>query len=221
MPRRARLQCEGRHVHALNRRVDRQPLLHAPDDYDCLASILAWAQRAVGMEITAWCLMPNHWHLILRPDSSPQLTEFMHRVQTTHAIQVRRDSATRGQGCVYGSRFKGFLIPPDRLLRSVVYVERNPVKAGLAKRAEEWPASSAGASGDGIRRPSVVRLPAELERHRRALLRQPLPEEFERAFQQACCTGDFCSDHERARIEAVAVNALRRLDGTRARLRAG
>lgn len=217
MPRMARLPCDGQYVHALNRRVDRRTLFHSEADYACLSSILAWAQREVRMELTAWCLMPNHWHLIVRPNCARQLSEFMHRVQTTHAISIRRDSDTRGNGCVYGNRFKGFVVPPDRVLRAVAYVERNAVRAGLVNAASAWLHCSAAAQGDAVRTPLVTRLPWVLERHRRSLLSTPLPEAFERSFRRACEVQYFPSEDPLQRVSATSVAALRALDAARTR----
>ncbi|MFM7797542.1 MAG: transposase [Planctomycetota bacterium] len=176
----------GQHVHAMNRRVDRSRIFGARSDYDRFASILAWAQQQHAMPITALCLMPNHWHLILRPQDSSHLSNFMHRLETTHAAGFRSFTETRGHGSLYGGRFKSFPIAPHRLLRSVVYVERNPVKAGLVDRATAWLHSSAASSATPPDWPQVTRLPHELERLRAGLLRRPLPEEFEAEFR-ACC----------------------------------
>lgn len=203
----------------MNRRVDRAILFPGEQAYREFASIAAWAQRETRMEITSWTLMPNHWHFVLRPRCTRHLSDFMHRVQTVHAMAIRQGSGTSGHGCVYGSRFKGFVIPPDRLLRGVVYVERNAVKAGLVGRAEDWPHGSAVSSGDGIRSPLVVRLPAELERHRRGLLAQPLPEEFEASFRTACREGVMRSPASERRSSARVVGSLRRLDAARTELR--
>lgn len=217
MPRTARLPCDGQYVHALNRRVDRRTLFHSEADYACLSSIIAWAQREVRMELTAWCLMPNHWHLIVRPTCARHLSDFMHRVQTTHAISIRRDSDTRGNGCVYGNRFKGFVVPPDRVLCAVAYVERNAVRAGLVSAASAWPHGSAAGPGDALRTPWVTRLPWELERHRRSLLANALPKAFELAFRHACETQHLPSEDPLARVSADYVSALRALDEARSR----
>lgn len=219
MPRRARWECAGEYVHAMNRRVDRQRLFATAAEYQAFASILAWAQREIDMEITAWTLMPNHWHLIMRPQCVRQLSEFMHRVESVHAMAVRRESVTRGSGCVYGSRFKGFVIPHGRLLRGVVYVERNPVKAGLVAEAVSWAHGSAASIGDGIRTPLVTRLPSDMERHRGTLLRQPLPEEFEASFQDACLTGFMPSGERMKRVVQAAAGLVRKLDAVRDEIR--
>jgi len=164
----------------MNRRVDRRTLFESAADYDAFSQILGWAQQICEMPITAWCLMPNHWHLIVKPRDTPHLSSFMHRIQTTHAVGLRRQTDTRGHGSVYGNRFKHFLIHPDRLLRSVVYVERNPVKAGLVRAATSWKHGSASTASVDTAWPRVERLPTELERLRPELLLHPLPEEFSR-----------------------------------------
>jgi REP element-mobilizing transposase RayT len=200
----------------MNRRVDRRTLFESAADYDAFSQILAWAQQICDMPITAWCLMPNHWHLIVKPRDTPHLSSFMHRIQTTHAVGLRRQTDTRGHGSVYGNRFKHFLIHPDRLLRSVVYVERNPVKAGLVGLATSWKHGSASAASVDAAWPHVERLPAELERLRSGLLRQPLPEEFESDFVRACratATVDVADAIGRAEL----TGALRLLERARCR----
>lgn len=170
----------------MNRRVDRSPMFCTRADYDRFAELLGWAQREDAMEITAWCLMPNHWHLVLRPDDRAHLSRFMQRLETTHAVGFRSITDTRGQGSLYGGRFKSFPIAAERLLRAVVYVERNPVKAGLVDRATAWLHGSASSDGLSPRWPTVTRLPHALERQRPGLLRRPLPEEFEVEFERCC-----------------------------------
>jgi REP element-mobilizing transposase RayT len=208
----------------MNRRVDRTPLFESRQEYDEFASLLGWAQREDSVEITSWCLMPNHWHLVLRPDDPRQLSSFMHRLETTHAVGFRSRTGTRGHGSVYGGRFKSFPIPADRLLRSVVYVERNPVKAGLVQQATAWRHGSAADGGTPNGWPNVTRLPTELERLRSELLTRPLPEEFEREFARWCTNGgdsrraiDGPAMHEiRARLDAI--DQLRRNAGRDAAL---
>lgn len=205
MTRPPRPTVHGQHVHAMNRRVDRSRIFTSRGDYDRFASLLAWAQQEHAMPITAWCLMPNHWHLVLRPDDASHLSKFMHRLETAHAAGFRAFTETRGHGSLYGGRFKSFPIAPERLLRSVVYVERNPVKAGLVDRATAWLHSSAASRGAPPDWPRLTRLPQELERLRPGLLKQPLPEEFEREFS-ACCAG---AVPRRVRLADGAVREVR------------
>jgi putative transposase len=96
------------------------------------------------MRIIAYCLMPNHWHLLLWPEGDRDLSRFLHWLETTHASHHRRQTHTIGQGAVYQSRFTA--IPVTDVLHFLTvcrYVERNPLAADLVARAEEWRWSSA------------------------------------------------------------------------------
>lgn len=205
MPRAPRPSLHHHYTHVMNRRVDRTPLFESRQEYDEFASLLGWAQREDSIEITSWCLMPNHWHLVLRPNDPRQLSSFMHRLETTHAVGFRSRTGTRGHGSVYGGRFKSFPIPPDRLLRAVVYVERNPVKAGFVQQATAWRHGSAADGDTPAGWPNVTRLPTELERLRPDLLTRPLPEEFETEFVRWCANG---GDSRRA-IDGPAMQEVR------------
>src|SRR5437867_1527374 len=67
MPRRPRLSTGGIAYHVLNRRVGRLELFEKPADYSAFEKILSEAHRRTGIRIAAYCLMPNHWHLLLWP----------------------------------------------------------------------------------------------------------------------------------------------------------
>jgi putative transposase len=100
------------------------------------------------MRLLAYCLMPNHFHLVLRPHGDGDLSRWMQWLMTAH---VRRYLKHYGHsGHVWQGRFKAFPIQDDEHLVTVVrYVERNPLRAGLVERAEDWPWSSLGASPAG------------------------------------------------------------------------
>ncbi len=72
MPRTARLAPAGWTFHALNRGNGRMTLFETDADYAAFAAVLAGALRAVPVDLLAWCLTPNHWHLILRPRGRPR-----------------------------------------------------------------------------------------------------------------------------------------------------
>lgn len=100
--------------------------------------LMVEAQLRRTLELFAVCLMPNHFHLVVRPGGDPDLSEWMHWLLTTH---VRRFHGRRqSSGRVWQGRFKAFPIEQDRHLLTVVrYVERNALRAGLVSRAEDWP----------------------------------------------------------------------------------
>ena len=95
----------------------------------------------VPMRVLSYCLMPNHFHFVVWPFNDGDLSRWMHWLLTTH---VRRYHLQRGSsGRVWQGRFKAFPIEQDRHLLTVMrYVERNPVRANLAKSAVEWDWSS-------------------------------------------------------------------------------
>jgi putative transposase len=100
------------------------------------------AQERVRIEILAWCLMPNHVHLVLRPNADGDLARWMHWLLTTHVQRHRVRHKTTGR--IWQGRYKAFPIQADaHLLRVLRYVERNPVRAGLVHGALEWTWSSA------------------------------------------------------------------------------
>ena len=96
------------------------------------------------MRILAYCLMPNHWHLLLWPERDGQLSAYMHWLETSHADHWRRVTHSRGEGAVYQARFTSVpILDPVHFYTAWRYIERNPIEAGLVKRAEEWDWSSA------------------------------------------------------------------------------
>ncbi len=143
MPRRPRLSTGGLAYHVLNRRVGRLPLFEKPTDYAAFEKILHEAHRRTGVRIAAYCLMPNHWHLLLWPRTDGELSDVMRWITVTHTQRWHAHRHTSGTGPVYQGRFKSFPVQTDEHFLTVArYVERNAVRAALVSRAEEWQWSS-------------------------------------------------------------------------------
>lgn len=142
MPRYSRPQLAGYCVHVVTRGNARATVFHTEDDYTSFMQLIADSQKRVRLEIFAWCLMPNHVHLVLRPSADADLGKWMHWLLTTHVQRHRVRHETTGR--VWQGRYKAFPIQADaHLIRVLRYVERNPVRASLAQRAQEWRWSSA------------------------------------------------------------------------------
>jgi putative transposase len=125
--------------HVLNRANARQTIFHRDGDYLAFERALAEAQERIAMRILAWCLMPNHWHLILWPYGDGELSEFMRLVTLMHTHRWHAHHATTGAGHLYQGRFKSFIVQDDRHFLTVCrYVERNALRAKLVERAEDW-----------------------------------------------------------------------------------
>lgn len=139
MPRVARKAPGGLVYHVLNRANGRLRLFKKQQDYIAFEQVLAEAHQRVPIRILAWCLMPNHFHLVLWPKKDGELTAFMRWLTLTHAQRWKHAHAAVGHGHLYQGRFKSFPIQQDRHLLTVLrYVERNAVRPTLVKRAQDW-----------------------------------------------------------------------------------
>ncbi len=142
MPRRAQF-CGEFIYHVLNRAAKRARLFESRDDFVTAEILLARARAATAMRLLDYCTMPNHFHLILWPTSGSQLSQFMRRFTGGHAQAWQTMRGTTGSGAVYQGRYKAIPVQSGRHFYNVCrYVQRNPLRAGLVARAEEWPWSS-------------------------------------------------------------------------------
>ena len=108
------------------------------------------------MRILGYCVMPNHFHLALWPQSDGDISRWMHWLLTAHVRRYHRHY--RSSGHVWQGRFKAFPIQQDEHLVTVLrYIERNPLRAGLVQRAEDWRWSSLR-WWVGVERPSWLEL---------------------------------------------------------------
>jgi len=147
MPRLARSWTRGFAYHVLNRGNERRRLFVESADYCAFLSLLSEAPRSPDVKLLAYCVLPNHWHLVLIPQDLPALSAYIQWITGTHALRWRRDHGVDSPGHVYQGRFKSVPILTDQhLLTALRYVEANPVRAGLTVRARDWQWSSISAS---------------------------------------------------------------------------
>ncbi len=143
MPRRPRLAAGGLAYHVLNRRVGRLKLFEKPADYAAFEAILQEAYQATKIRIAVYCLMPTHWHLLLWPRTDGELSEVVRWITVTHTQRWHVHYRSSGTGPVYQGRFKSFPVQTDEHFLTVArYIERNPLRALLVNRAEDWRWSS-------------------------------------------------------------------------------
>jgi putative transposase len=144
MPRTARNAPGGIVYHVLNRASGRSKLFTKEEDFLTFEQVLQLAFERVPIRILGWCMMSNHWHLVLWPQRDGELTAFVRRLTLTHAQRWKHAHNAVGQGHLYQGRFKSFPIEKDEhLLKVLRFVERNPVRAGSVRRAEDWKWGSA------------------------------------------------------------------------------
>jgi putative transposase len=143
MPRRPRHASAGYVYHVLNRGVARATIFEHADDYLAFERVLHEAQEWLPMRLLSFCLMPNHWHLIVSPLKDGDLSEWMRWLTLTHTQRWHGKHQTRGTGPLYQGRFKSFPIEEDEHFLIVCrYVERNALRAKLVRQAENWRWSS-------------------------------------------------------------------------------
>jgi len=132
MPRTARAIQAGLVYHVLNRGNGRMRLFHKDADFEAFERVLAEGLERYPVDLLTYCLMGNHWHLVVRPRTDLALGQLMGR----HHAHYH----TRGGGHLYQGRFKSFPVQDDgHFLTLCRYVEANALRAGLVKRAERWP----------------------------------------------------------------------------------
>lgn len=194
MPRQLRAAEGGLVYHVLNRSNARLTLFEDAEDFDAFVRVLGDAVRRVPVRLLSYCVMPNHFHLIVWPQDDGDLSRFMGWLTLTHTQRWHAHHGTTGSGHLYQGRFKSFPIQDDsHYFTACRYVERNPLRAGLVAKAEHWrwgslfrkPSADAPTLSPGpiprppdwVKRVNAALTPAEEEAMRRSIQRgQPLGE---------------------------------------------
>src|SRR5580698_7141503 len=140
MSRLARVVIPGHPHHVTQRGNGRARTFFGDDDYVLYRDLLAENCRAAEVEVWAWCLIPNHVHLVLVPSDPDGLRRALARVHRRYAgtIQTRR----KRTGHFWQGRFGAVAMDEEHLAAAVRYVSLNPVRARLVERAQDWKWSS-------------------------------------------------------------------------------
>jgi putative transposase len=142
MPRTARASQGGYCYHVLNRGNRRRTVFHKDADFAAFSKLLRQAGERIPMRLLGYCLMPNHFHLALWPAEDGAMSDYMMWLLTAHVRRYYQHYHSSGH--VWQGRFRAFPIQEDDHLLTVLrYIERNPVRANLVERAQDWPLSSA------------------------------------------------------------------------------
>ena len=160
MPRIARALADNCCYHLVNRGNGRQQIFHKDGDYRAFVELLLQEREKYAVGVLAWCLMPNHFHILVRPEEATQHNKWMHWVMTTHVRRYHKHYGTSGH--VWQGRYKSFLVKNDEHLLTVArYIEGNPIRATLAASALQWPWSShqARLQGPEVSRPDPLPIP--------------------------------------------------------------
>ena len=180
MGRPPRLALGGYVYHALNRANARMRIFKTDADYEAFEALLEQACERLPMRLLAYCIMPNHWHLVLRPHADGDLSAFLGWLTLTHTQRWHVHHDTVGAGHLYQGRFRSFVVQTDRHFLTVCrYVERNALRAGLVRRAEDWRWSSLWRTrfGDAEARTLLAPWPMSRPQNWCALVNRPQTED--------------------------------------------
>ncbi len=140
MPRPLRPIDDDLIYHVINRGNNRQDVFETPADFAAFLKAIADLKSRKQFQLYAYCLMSNHIHLLIRPKGD-SISRIVQSLLVSHTQRYHKHH--RSGGHVWQGRFKSPVIQNDEHLLTVLrYIEANPLRAGLVKRAEEYPWSS-------------------------------------------------------------------------------
>jgi putative transposase len=189
--------ADGLVYHALNRGNNRAAVFDAHADYPLFLHALAQTQQRYPFRLFGYCLMPNHFHLLLQPDDGQNISRILQSLTVAHTWHFHK--AQRSSGHVWQGRFKSPVIQDDDHLLTVLrYIEANPLRAGMVSDLAAYRWSSYAAHGLGQADPLLSAVPvwarlgkteAARQARWRAWVHEPLTERELAAVRKAVTSG--------------------------------
>lgn len=140
MARNPRIDTTGVIFHVFARGNNREPIFLDPSDYQRFVTNLERFRKDLGFILLAYCLMPNHFHILLRTEKQP-LSKILQVLLTAYTMYFNKKYDRVGH--VFSGRFKSIAVDRETYLLEVVrYIHLNPVRSGIVVRSEEYPWSS-------------------------------------------------------------------------------
>ena len=141
MARRKVLFCPGHYYHVYNRGANRESIFRNRDNYQFLLRRIKENLLDYPISVIAYCLMPNHYHFLLRQDGDRPISEFVQSVFNSYSKAFNK--AFDRKGTLFEGPFKSLHIEKEtHLLHLCRYIHRNPLAAGLVTDLEDWPFSN-------------------------------------------------------------------------------
>ena len=137
MPYRGDVFAPGHYYHIYNRGAGKGLIFFNEDNYRYLLSLVKRYQNKYGVTLIAYCLMPNHYHFLLRQDTDKPLSKFINVLFNAYVQAVNIEEGRKGT--LFEGRFKHVIV--DRwayLIHLCRYIHLNPVKANLVSKPEDW-----------------------------------------------------------------------------------
>jgi putative transposase len=153
------MYISGSYYHIYNHGVNREPIFYTSRNWGFFLHRLREYFTPERAEIVAYCLMPNHYHLLVQVKAGDFSQEVMHPFSISYTKAINKEQGR--VGALFQGRFKGKLIEKDEyLLHLSRYIHLNPVRVGLVSRPEDWEYSSyrdfVGLRQGTLPRPEIV-----------------------------------------------------------------
>jgi REP-associated tyrosine transposase len=196
MPRSRRVSPDGFVQHVVNRGDHRETIFHKPSDFRAFLAVIAEAAYRIPIRILAYCIMRNHFHLVLWPYEGKDLPVFMQQLMNTHINRYLRHYPPSSRGHIYQGRYANSLVETGpALLRVTRYVEANALSAGLVKRAEHYKWSSASPHARDEGRPALAEWPIARPANWLQYVNTPTPaDEWKKLQRSVRCGAPYGSD---------------------------
>ena len=173
----------------MNRSAKQLTLFDSRAEYKLFLDVLAEAETVCPIRLLEYCVMPNHWHLLVWPERDDQVTRFMRWITGVHAQRWRRARGQTGKGAVYEGRYRWVAVQGGQhydIARR--YIQQNPVRARLVDCPSDWPWSSASSEPVAVR-PTLARGPLSPDAHQQVLSDRLLTDEVAQQMRTSLRTG--------------------------------
>jgi len=178
MARIARLVVPKFPHHITQRGNRRMPTFFSRRDYQRYIGLIAEKKLEAGVEIWAYCLMPNHVHIVAVPTAEDSFSRLFRSAHLKYTRYINRRE--NWQGHLWQERYHSCVMDEQHLIAAVRYVEMNPVRAGLVEKPRQWQWSSvhAHASGKDNQLVTVDPMLALIKDWSAYLTEEPVPSEI-------------------------------------------
>jgi len=141
MPRFPRVVAVGYPHHVTQRGNERQEVFRGPGDYKLYLRLVRRYAKQYGVEVMAFCFMPNHVHWVVVPQRQNSFAKAFGRAHAEYSRTIHMEQEVTGH--LWENRHHSCVMDEAHCWNALAYVERNPVRAGLCEAAQDWPWSSA------------------------------------------------------------------------------
>jgi putative transposase len=161
--------------HVINRGNGKQRIFRKDDDFQAFLKVLAEGLKRHPVELLAYCILSNHWHLLLRPKTDSAISKLMAWATVTHARRYHQHYKNPGSGHVYQGRYRSFPVEEDRHFLTVArYIEANALRAGAVSDARRWRWCSLAQRERGLAHVPLAAWPVDRPRNWASIVNQAM-----------------------------------------------